>query len=207
VPKTLHRMRHDQMKMVETLLPLNVLRRKAAVDQGSRDYDDRGVRLAKVRVLVRLTRVSWRRSVTERAMKIAAPMNIHRWGAAVSLVTLLALIVAPICAPLCAAQACFQAPGAAAKAPCHFAETTKGDGLYARAAQICGALELQAAYLTSTNLRTSLRAQRLRISADSFDLLSPDLLPRMENHRGAGCAHTPPPEHPSSPFTTVVLRI
>jgi len=142
------------------------------------------------------------------AMKIAAPMNMRRWGAAAaSLVTLLALVVAPICAPLCAAQACSQAPGATAKGPCHFAEAAKGNGLHARAVQNCGALELQAADPTSTNLRSSLQARRFMVSAGSFDLLLPDLLPGMENHCGAGCAHRPPPGHSSSPAAIVVLRI
>jgi hypothetical protein len=135
-------------------------------------------------------------------------MGTRGWATVTaSLVTLLALVVAPICASLCAAQACSQAPGAATKAPCHFAEAAKGNGLHSRAAQNCGALELQAADLTSTNSRSSLQAQRLRICPGLFDLLSPELLPRMENHCAADCAHTPPPEHPSSPAATVVLRI
>jgi hypothetical protein len=141
------------------------------------------------------------------AMKIAAPMNIYRWGAAAaSLVTLLALLAAPVCAALCAAQAC-ALPGAATEAPCHFSAAAQGSALHFHATHNCGARELQAADLTSTNLRSSLRAQRLRISAGSFDPLSPGLLPRMENYGAASCPYTPPPEHPSSPFTTVVLRI
>ncbi len=134
-------------------------------------------------------------------------MNMHRWGAAVaSLVTLLALIVAPICAGLCAAQAC-ALPGAATEAPCHFSAVEQGNALHFHATHICGVRELQAADLTSTNLRSSLQAQRLRISAGSFDLLWLGLLRRMENYGAASCAYTPPPEHASSPAATVVLRI
>ena len=132
---------------------------------------------------------------------------MRRWGAAASsLVTLLALIVAPICAALCAAQAC-ALPGAATEAPCHFAAAAQSNALHFHAAHICGARELQAADLTSSNLRSSLQAQRLRISAGLFDLLLPEPLTPIGNHGGTGYAYPPPPEHPSFPVTTVVLRI
>src|SRR6266446_7463508 len=67
-------------------------------------------------------------------------------------VTMLALLVAPACAPLCAARVCSQALGSAeGDSPCHLMGIALGSATHAHGAQSCGAPELPAAALNSTN--------------------------------------------------------
>ena len=77
-----------------------------------------------------------------------------RWSLrALSLVTLMALLVAPACAPLCAAQNCGLAhTGAAAAGHCHGGGTMPNEAPLLRGLRNCGSGEMPAIVLSSTPL-------------------------------------------------------
>src|SRR6267143_5330575 len=75
-------------------------------------------------------------------------------------VTILALAVAPACTPLCAAKICSQASGPAEEgSSCHLMKIG-GSVSHIHGVQSCGALEVPAAALHSTNKNGSLQTDR-----------------------------------------------
>jgi len=80
---------------------------------------------------------------------------------ALSLVTLLALVVAPACAPLCAAQSCLRADtSAATSGNCHGGGVpNKAPGIHSFSG--CGLPELPAVVLTRTPLQEASDIHRL----------------------------------------------
>src|SRR5712692_702852 len=72
---------------------------------------------------------------------------------ALSLVTLVALVVAPACAPLCAVQNCQRANASATShGNCHGSATTPREAPRAHASLNCGSTELAAVVLARTPL-------------------------------------------------------
>ncbi|HEX4542482.1 MAG TPA: hypothetical protein VH114_04885 [Candidatus Acidoferrum sp.] len=136
-------------------------------------------------------------------------MWTRSWGAAAaSLITVLALLVAPNCVSLCAAQACSQAPGASAEAPCHFAAGSQNGGVHLHpAGRNCGAPDLQATAPASFTKRDALKTERATAFADPALVLSPELPSALKPHSGACCSDSPPAGHASSSAVTTILRI
>jgi hypothetical protein len=81
---------------------------------------------------------------------------------ALSLVTLVALVVAPACAPLCAAQNCQRASASGAShGNCHGANPIPHEAPWAHAIMGCGSQELPAVVLVRTPLGDDSSASRL----------------------------------------------
>lgn len=94
---------------------------------------------------------------------------------ALSLVTLMALLVAPACAPLCAAQNCGLAhTQAAAAGHCHGGGTMPNEALLLRGIRNCGSGELPAIVLNSTPLGGASSFES-RLSAHAGKFLAVDL--------------------------------
>src|SRR6266478_1812719 len=127
---------------------------------------------------------------------------------ALSLVTLMALLVAPACAPLCAAQACMQASGSAGmESHCHFRGIAHGGEAHLHSVQGCGAPELQLANLTSANRRESLQRDRATVSAHGVGVVSAEHSSPLAHHRGACRIGEEPPSYSCSSPARAVLRI
>jgi hypothetical protein len=128
---------------------------------------------------------------------------------ALSLVTLMALLVAPACAPLCAAQNCGLAhTGAAAAGHCHGGGTMPHEAPLLRGLRNCGAGEMPAIVLSSTPLGGASSFES-RLSEHAGKFLAVDL-----EKSAAGAAlsnlHFCGPHDflsSSAPISTGVLRI
>jgi len=128
---------------------------------------------------------------------------------AVSVLTLLALVVAPACAPLCATRACALARSAVGtESHCGSSEAAGKGAIHFHAVQNCGSPQAQAASLPNTNWRVLLRLDRTTISGGGVGILS------ATTHRFASQKHgavrgapTGPPGSSRFPADAVVLRI
>ncbi len=88
---------------------------------------------------------------------------------ALSLVTLVALLVAPACAPLCAGQNCRRADASVtAGGNCHGANAMPHEGPRAHAILGCGSPELPAVVLARTPLEDASGVSRLSASDGKF---------------------------------------
>src|SRR5258708_4968853 len=108
---------------------------------------------------------------------------------AVSLLTLMALLVAPNCAPLCAAKSCPQAAASGeAGGSCHGAGAMHHKGLLLHGIRNCNLPELPAVLSTSTGFSGASGASRL--SATGGEFLAADrqnsapTVPFPDNHFG-----------------------
>jgi len=128
---------------------------------------------------------------------------------AVSVLTLLALVVAPACAPLCATRACALARSAVGtESHCGSSEAAGKGAIHFHAVQNCGSPQVQAANLTNTNWRGWLQKDRAPLSGGGVGILS------ATTHRFASQKHgavrgapTGPPGSSRFPADAVVLRI
>jgi hypothetical protein len=158
---------------------------------------------------LKLTRTRRRRSVENIEMKGATLERAKVIVAkAVSVLTLLALVVAPACTPLCAARFCSLAPPAVGtESHCHLSGTTNESTAHIHGVQNCGAPRVQAATLTNTSWRESLQKDRAMVSDGGLDILSAAHHFPSQNHGTVRGAPTGPPQSSHSPADTVVLRI
>src|SRR6266481_5684492 len=123
-------------------------------------------------------------------------------------VTMLALVVAPACAPLCAARVCSQASGSAEEgSPCHLMKIAGGSATHAHAAQTCGAPELPAAALNSTNRNGSLQNDRFEAFGVGLYNLKQKVSSVPEQSQDGCFAWTSSPQRSSSLSLMSVLRI
>src|SRR6266478_7288978 len=123
-------------------------------------------------------------------------------------VTMLALVVAPACAPLCAARVCSQASGSAEEgSPCHLMKIAGGSATHAHAAQTCGAPELPAAALNSTNRNGSLQNDRFEAFGVAVDVASQGAFSASDQHRDCCFACASSPQRCFALSLTSVLRI
>src|SRR6267142_6259643 len=109
-------------------------------------------------------------------------------------VTILALVVAPACAPLCAAMVCSQASASAEQgSPCHLMKIPSGSATHIHGAQNCGAPELPAAALNSTNKNGSLQNDRFEAFGVGLYNLSSKVSSVSEQSRDCcfACASSP----------------
>lgn len=81
------------------------------------------------------------------------PTRMKNWRTvAVSLATLMALLVTPVCAPLCAARMCSQAgPDGASEGQCHGAAAMQDGSPQVHAARNCNSPELAVADVSDGN--------------------------------------------------------
>src|SRR6267142_1732350 len=123
-------------------------------------------------------------------------------------VTILALVVAPACAPLCAAMVCSQASASAEQgSPCHLMKIPSGSATHIHGAQNCGAPELPAAALNSTNKNGSLQNDRFEAFGVGLHTLSQKVTSLSEQPQDGRFVRTSWPESSSSSSLTSVLRI
>ena len=123
-------------------------------------------------------------------------------------VTVLTLVVTPVCAPLCAAQICSRpSSSAATEAPCHLTAATGDNVSQVHAVQNCGAPELPAAIVTSSNKNDVLQAYSSASFVGGTDVFSQQL-PALLAQRTDSCFSDPHLlSHPYSSLATGVLRI
>src|ERR1700674_769838 len=122
------------------------------------------------------------------------------------LVTILPLVVAPACAPLCAAMVCSRGLASTeVDSPCHLMATARGNATYAHAAQNCGAPELPAAALNSTDKNESQQKNRFEAFGVGLDIPPQGGFPASGQSPDHCLACTRSPQEPSS--LTGVLRI
>jgi hypothetical protein len=122
-------------------------------------------------------------------------------------VTILALVVAPACAPLCAAKVCSQASGSAEEgSPCHLMRIPGGSATHIHGAQYCGAPELPAAALNSTNKNGSLQDERFEAFRMGLHNLSQKISSVSAQSQDCCFACTSLPQGSSSLSLTSVLR-
>jgi hypothetical protein len=150
----------------------------------------------------------WRRNVK----KVMSSAILRRTKAMLAqvcgAVTILALVVAPACAPLCAVKVCSQALSSAEKdSPCHLMKIPSGSANHVHGAQICGARELPAAALNSTNKNGLLQNDRF----EAFGVGRHNLSQKVSSFSGQSqdrCfACTSSPHRSSSLSLMSVLRI
>jgi len=123
-------------------------------------------------------------------------------------VTILALVVAPACAPLCAAKVCSRVLTSTEKdSRCHVMATARGSAAYAHAAQNCGALELPAAALNSTNKKEVQDNERSEAFGAGLDIPAQEVSSASERSLEYCFASASPPQRSSSSSLTSVLRI
>src|SRR6266850_2920439 len=123
-------------------------------------------------------------------------------------VTMLALVVAPACAPLCAARVCSKAlTSAEGDSPCHLMGIALGSATHVHGAQSCGAPELPAAALNSTNKNGSLQNDRFEAFGVAVDVASQGALSASDQHRDCCFACASSPQRCFALSLTSVLRI
>src|SRR5712664_1340967 len=123
-------------------------------------------------------------------------------------VTILALVVAPACAPLCAARVCSKALTAAEwDSPCHLMGIALGSATHVHGAQSCGAPELPAAALNSTNKNGSLQNDRFEAFGTGLYNLSSKVSSVSEQSQDRCFPCTSSPQRSSSLSLMSVLRI
>jgi len=123
-------------------------------------------------------------------------------------VTILALVVAPACAPLCAAKVCSQALGSVEEgSPCHVMAKADGGATLVYAAQGCGAPELPAAALNSTNKKEVQDNERSEAFGTGLDIPTQEVASTSERSRDCCFACASSPQSSSSLSLTSVLRI
>src|SRR6267143_512679 len=119
-------------------------------------------------------------------------------------VTILALAVAPACTPLCAAKICSQASGPAEEgSPCHLMKIG-GSVSHVHGAQSCGALEMPAAALNSTNKNGSLQTDRFEAFGVGLYNISQKVSSAPEQSQDGCFACTSSPQSSSSSLTSVL---
>lgn len=113
-------------------------------------------------------------SVKKKEMRDAIPPREKNWRAtAVSLLTLLALLVAPVCAPFCGGQACLQAQTAmASETHCHAEMAADNNSSQMHATLNCNSSELPVAALSTGNKRDIPQASRPRSQVASMHAVS-----------------------------------
>ncbi len=118
---------------------------------------------------VRLTQADGQRSVIKEMLK-ATRIRIASWPLrALSLLTIVALLVAPTCAPLCAGQNCRRADASAtANESCHRAGTAHHDALFVHGIRNCNLLESPAIVSTYATLSGISGESRLSASDEQF---------------------------------------
>src|SRR5882762_4317506 len=122
-------------------------------------------------------------------------------------VTILALVVTPVCSPLCAARVCSQALSSAeVDSPCHLMKVAGGGATHIHGAQNCGAPELPAAALNSTNKNGSLQNDRFEAFGVGLHTLSQKVTSLSEQPQDGRFVRTSWPESSSSSSLTSVLR-
>jgi hypothetical protein len=123
-------------------------------------------------------------------------------------VTVLALVVAPACAPLCAAKVCSQALNSAEEgSPCHVMAMGNGNAISAHTAQTCGALELPAGALNSTNKNEGQHDDRFETFSEGLNISPQEISSAPEQSLNYCFACTSSPQRASSLSLTSVLRI
>jgi hypothetical protein len=127
---------------------------------------------------------------------------------AVSLVTLLALLVVPACSPLCAAQACLQAQtSTASETHCHLEMTGRNDASQIHVVQNCTASELPMATLSAGANSDVPQISRSASRGTSHLTVSQEFDSKLIANGNNFCAK-PDPLRPSDSFPAMgVLRI
>jgi hypothetical protein len=122
-------------------------------------------------------------------------------------VTVLALVVAPSCAPLCAAKVCSQALNSAEEgSPCHVMAMGNGSAISAHTAQTCGALELPAGALNSTNKNEEQHDGPFGTFSAGLDIPAQEISSALEQSRDYCFTCTSSPQRASFLSLTSVLR-
>src|SRR6267143_3502794 len=117
-------------------------------------------------------------------------------------VTILALVVTPVCSPLCAARVCSQALSSAeVDSPCHLMKVAGGGATHVHGAQSCGAPELPAAALNSTNKNGSLQTDRFEAFGVGLYNISQKVSSAPEQSQDGCFACTSSPQSSSSSLT------
>src|SRR5882762_10387900 len=123
-------------------------------------------------------------------------------------VTILALVVTPVCSPLCAARVCSQALSSAElDSPCHLMKVAGGGATHVHGAQSCGARELPAAALNSTNKNGPLQNDCFEAFGVAVDVASQGALSASDQHRDCCFACASSPQRCFALSLTSVLRI
>ena|ERR1700682_4812116 len=123
-------------------------------------------------------------------------------------VAILALVIAPACAPLCAAKICSQASGSAEEgSPCHVMAMAHGGAARIHAAQGCGAPELPAAALNSTNKKEVQDNERSEEFGAGVGIASQEISSTVGQSRDYCFAWTSSPQRSSSSSFMSILRI
>src|SRR6267142_6763808 len=122
-------------------------------------------------------------------------------------VTILALVVTPVCSPLCAARVCSQALSSAeVDSPWHLMKVAGGSATHVHGAQSCGAPELPAAALNSTNKNGSLQNDRFEAFGMGLYNLSSKVSSVSEQSQDRCFPCTSSPQRSSSLSLMSVLR-
>jgi hypothetical protein len=143
------------------------------------------------------------------AMNNAIPRLERSWRAtAVSILTLLALLVAPVCAPFCAAQTCLRAQTAIApETHCHAETAVNTDGSQIRAVLNCNSSELPVAALLAGNQSDMSPISPTASPVAGQHAVSQEFASILPVNRASRSAHTEPLRSSTSLLATGVLRI
>lgn len=178
---------------------------RSSAEKSRKDITPDGARLS----TGRLTPGRGRRSVRKTTMIGTTLLRPRSWqAAAVSLVTVVALVVAPSCAPLCAAQMCSQAPTlSTSEKHCHASASMHNDVPQIHAVQNCSAPELAAAALSSVNKGNALKEYRSAASGAAPYPPSQDLPAISTTNLRSCCANAGSLRRSDSFLATIILRI